>query len=111
MKNGGEMQMPMSIQAIIAPQTSNSGNADNGNGPSTPAPAANASGASSNGGRAPGMGGAPPPTPSASTGSNASTDDSSTAPNAHQPITGKTEGLVGLRNFKLPTTPPLFPLI
>jgi hypothetical protein len=102
MKNGGEMQMPMSIQAIIAPQASNSGNADNGNGQSTPAPAGNASGASSNGGRAAGMGGAPPPTPNASTGSNASTDDSSTA--AHEPITGKTEGVVGLRDLKLATT-------
>jgi hypothetical protein len=102
MKNGGEMQMPMSIQAIIAPQASNSGNADNGNGQSTPAPAANASGASSNGGRAAGMGGAPPPTPNASTGSNTSTDDSSTA--AHEPITGKTEGVVGLRDLKLATT-------
>jgi hypothetical protein len=102
MKNGGEMQMPMSIQAIIAPQASNSGNADNGNGQSTPAPAGNASGASSNGGRAAGMGGAPPPTPNASTGSNTSTDDSSTA--AHEPITGKTEGVVGLRDLKLATT-------
>jgi hypothetical protein len=103
MKSGGEMQMPMSIQAIIAPQASNSGNADNGNGQSTPAPAANASGASANGGRAPSMGGAPPPTPNASTGGNTSTDDS-TAAKAHEPITGKTEGVVGLRDLELATT-------
>jgi hypothetical protein len=104
MKNGGEMQMPMSIQAIIAPQAPSSGNANNGNGQSTPAPAANASGASSNGGRAPGMGGAPPPPPNPSTGSNTSTDDSSTEANGHEPITGKTEGVVGLRDLKLATT-------
>ena len=100
----GEIEMPMSIQAIIAPQGSNSGNANNGNGQSTPAPPASASGASSNGGRAPGMGGTPPPAPNASTGSNTSTDDSSTAANAHEPITGKTEGVVGLRDLKLATT-------
>ena len=103
MKNGGEMQMPMSIQAIIAPQASNSGNASNGNGQSTAAPSANASGAASNGGRAPGMGGTPPPAPNASTGGNTPTDDSSAA-NAHEPITGKTEGVVGLRDLKLATT-------
>ena len=103
MKNGGEMQMPMSIQAIIAPQGSNSGNANNGNDQSTAAPSANASGASSNGGRAPRMGGTPPPAPNPSTGSNTATDDS-TAANAHEPITGKTEGVVGLRDLKLATT-------
>jgi hypothetical protein len=103
MKNGGEMQMPMSIQAIIAPQASNSGNANNGNDQSTAAPSANASGASSNSGRAPGMGGTPPPAPNPSTGSNSPTDDSSAA-SAHEPITGKTEGVVGLRDLKLATT-------
>ena len=103
LKNGGEMQMPMSIQAIIAPQGSNSGNANNGNDQSTASPSANASGASSNGGRAPGMGGTPPPVPNASTGGNTRTD-SSTAANAHEPITGKTEGVVGLRDLKLATT-------
>jgi len=103
MKNGGEMEMPMSIQAIIAPQGSNSGNANNGNDQSAAAPSANASGASSNGGRAPGMGGTPPPAPNASTGSN-TPPDASTAANAHEPITGKTEGVVGLRDLKLVTT-------
>ena len=102
MKNGGEMEMPMSIQAIIAPQGSNSGNANNGNDQSTAAPSANASGASSNGGRAPGMGGTPPPAPNASTSSDTPTD--ATATNAHEPITGKTEGVVGLRDLKLATT-------
>jgi len=103
MKNGGEMQIPMSIQAIIAPQGSNSGDANNGNEQSTATPSANASGASSNGGRAPGMGGTPPPAPNASTGSNTPTD-ASTAANAHEPITGKTQGVVGLRDLKLATS-------
>jgi hypothetical protein len=49
------------------------------------------------------MGGAPPPTPNASTGSNTSADDS-TAAKAHEPITGKTEGVVGFRDLKLATT-------
>ena len=98
----GEIEMPMSIQAIIAPQGSNSGNANNGN-QSTAAPSANGSGASSNSGRAPRMGGTPPPAPNASTGGNTPTD-ASTAANAHEPITGKTEGVVGLRDLKLATT-------
>src|SRR4029077_3953594 len=103
MKNDGEMEMPMSIQAIIAPQGSNSGNANNGNDQSTAAPSANGSGASSNSARDPRMGGAPPPAHNASTGSNTPTDDS-TAASAHEPITGKTEGVVGLRDLKLATT-------
>jgi hypothetical protein len=106
MKNGGEMQMPMSIQAIIAPQNPNS-NANNNNEQSAPTPSSNSSGASANSGRAPGMGGGgtPPPAPSASTGSNTPTD-ASTGANAHEPITGKTEGVVGLRDLKLATTAP-----
>jgi len=103
MKNGGEIELPMSIQAIIAPQGSNSGNANNGNDQSTAAPGADGTRVSSNSGRAPGMGGTPPPAPNASTGSNTPTDDSSAA-SAHEPITGKTEGVVGLRDLKLATT-------
>jgi hypothetical protein len=103
MKNGGEMLMPMSIQAIIAPQGSNS-DANNNNDQPT-APVANASAASSNSGRAPGMGGTPPAAPNASTGGNIPTD-ASTGANAHEPITGKTEGVVGLRDLKLATTAP-----
>jgi len=104
MKNGGEIEMPMSIQAIIAPQGANSGNASNGNDQSTAAPSANGGGTVSNSGRAPRMGdGTPPPVPNASTGSNTPTDDSSAA-SAHEPITGKTEGVVGLRDLKLATT-------
>jgi hypothetical protein len=102
MKTGGEIEMRMSIQAIIAPQGSNSGNANNGNDQSTAAPGANGSGASSNSGRAARMGGTPPPAPNASTGSNTPTDDSSAA-TAHEPITGKTEGVVGFRDLKLAT--------
>src|SRR4029077_14845620 len=75
MKNGGEIAVPMSIQAIIAPQGSNSGNANNGNDQSTAAPSANGSGASSNSGRAPRMGGAPPPAHNAATGMYTPTDD------------------------------------
>jgi hypothetical protein len=102
MKTGGEIEMRMSIQAIIAPQGSNSGNANNGNDQSPAAPGANGSGASSNSGRAARMGGTPPPAPNASTGSNTPTDDSSAA-TAHEPITGKTEGVVGFRDLKLAT--------
>src|SRR5439155_26221753 len=79
------------------------GHANNGNGQASAVPSASGSGASSNVGRAPTMGGTPPPARNASTGSNTPTDDSSAA-SAHEPITGKTEGVVGLRFFKPATT-------
>src|SRR5258707_13364477 len=43
MKNGGQVQMPMSLQGILAPQASNSGHADQCHRQSPPAPAADAS--------------------------------------------------------------------
>jgi hypothetical protein len=102
MKDGGEMQMPMSIQAIIGPQN-NQNNADAGNGYGSQAGA----GASASAGRPANMGGAsqnPTPSPSASTGNVPSDTQGGTS--ARPPITAKTEGVVGISDLKLTTTPP-----
>jgi hypothetical protein len=95
-KNGTEMQLPMSIQAIIGPQN-NSPAGESNQAPPNSAPTATPSGSS---GRPGAMGGsAPPATPSPSTGgSNASPE---TQPSAHAPITAETQGVVGISNLKL----------
>lgn len=102
MKNGGDVPLPLSIQAIISPNALNGGN-DNSNS-SSPAPAATAP---SSGGVAPNTGGRtgtsagsmPSEAPS-STGQVPAASDPNTANNAPQ-ITGKTEGVIGISNLNL----------
>jgi len=102
----GEMQMPMSIQAIIGPQNpNNQDNASGGNGSgSAPAPGTNTN---SSNGRASGMGGSSPtPTPSPSTGAGNSQSDAKAGTNARPPITAQTEGVVGISDLKLTNSAP-----
>jgi hypothetical protein len=101
MKNGGDIPLPMSIQAIIAPPSSNNNNAGSessgqpayGGGGGTPGNGA---------GRSTGSG-MPSRAPSSSTtvpgegATQASTDP-------RQPITGNTQGVVGISNLKLSTS-------
>jgi hypothetical protein len=96
-KNGEPMEMPMSIQAIIAPQNPNSASASAGQQSAQPAssPVPDTSGSSS--GRS-GMSAPAPPIPSVPPDSAAP----STAGNqAQQPITGNTRGVVGISNLNL----------
>jgi hypothetical protein len=105
MKNGNEMQLPMSIQAVIG-QENNNANAAGGNDQPSSAPAAGAGGGMAGGsGKASGAGGGygAPANPSASTGSNAPSD-AQTSANARGPITAQTQGVVGISNLKLSTT-------
>src|SRR5258708_1765754 len=82
-KNGNEMQVPMSIQAIIGPQN-NPGAGNNEAAPTTSAPAA------SGNGRSAGMAGtAPAATPPPSTGAGNEPTDSQNA--ARGPITAQTQ--------------------
>jgi hypothetical protein len=98
---GGEVALPMSIQAIIAPPAVN-GASNNGGGESTGnSPSAGYSGGTSrgsNGGRAGNTG-----TPQSSTPS-ANSDEGAKDTGAHQPITGNTQGVVGFPDLKLSTT-------
>lgn len=91
MKNGSEMQMPMSIQAIIGPQ--NNSNASAGqSAESAPAPSGNTAGRTS------GMGASRPS--AAPENGTAPADDKSTG-NARPPITAATQGVVGMSDLKL----------
>jgi len=102
MKNGGDVPLPLSIQAIISPNAFNGGN--NHSTSSSPAPAATAP---SGGGVAPNTGGRtgtsagsmPSEAPS-STRQVPPPSDQNTANNAPQ-ITGKTEGVIGISNLNL----------
>jgi hypothetical protein len=99
MKNGGEMQMPMSIQAIIGPQNNNptAGGNDQGSAPSASAGQT----AAGNAGR-PGMGGStPPPAPSPSAAGSNVPPDAQAGTNTPGPITTQTQGVVGISNLKL----------
>jgi hypothetical protein len=100
MKNGGEMQLPMSIQAIIAPPN-NSPGAGGGNDQPAPAPAGNTGGTSAGGARTGGMGSTTPaPTPSASAGTSTPGNTQAGA-NARPPITASTQGVIGISDLKL----------
>ena len=98
MKNGTDVQLPMSVQAIIGQQNNNqaapSGN-DAGAAPSggtSPSPAGGA-------GRSGMAGSTPPPTPSA-TATETAPSDSQTASKGNPPINGQTQGVIGIPNVK-----------
>ena len=97
MTKTGEMDQPMSIQAIIAPLNNSSGG---DSGKSQGAPVTGGSTASSPmGSHNPSMGGAPPPpppSPSAATG-----PDPTGAGSARPPINGNTQGVIGMPELKL----------
>ena len=106
-KQGNEESLPMSIQAVIAPASVNPGNANAGT--------ANASsGADRDGGgmtpgsapgRSPGMGtGTPQQAPSSMPAGGGEASGQTAGANAHQPITGNTQGVVGIPNLTLSTT-------
>jgi hypothetical protein len=102
MKNGGDVSIPLSIQAVISPTAANGGNhnAENaGGGPYGSQP--------SMGGTPPSTGtrggmntGAPPTSPSAGAGVPTGSPTQGRG-DIQEPITGKTEGVVGISNLKL----------
>jgi hypothetical protein len=105
MKDGGEMQLPMSIQAVIG-EPSNPGNSSGGGGYEQPGATRSSTGGgamgggASSGGRQGGMsGGGSAPPPSATPGSVPS--DNQAGANPQEPITGNTRGVVGISNLKL----------
>ena len=102
----GEMTLPMSIQAVIAPP---SNNANNSGAPEQGAPATGGSTATSpmGGGRSGSMGSAGQ-TPPSGTAPNAVPTEGTNAPqegSARPPITGNTQGIVGISNLKLEPAP------
>jgi hypothetical protein len=101
MKNGSEMQMPMSIQAVVGPQNSES--SAGGNSEATPS---SGTGGSPNSPRAGGMGGSTPsPTPQATSQGNMPSD-TPTGTSTRPRITAQTEGVVGISDLKLTSAAP-----
>jgi hypothetical protein len=109
MKSGNEMQMPMSIQAIIGPQDngsqSNQNSTASGSGYGQEPRAG--TGTNQNTGRSGGMGGSTPtPTPSPSAGAGNAPSGTQEGTNARPPITSQTEGVVGISDLKLTMAAP-----
>ncbi len=103
-KDGSEMQMPMSIQAIIGPQNNGPQNSNAGGGsgdmgassPASPNP---------NGAGRPGMGGTSAASaPSGSAGE--MPGDAQNGGSARPPITANTQGVVGISNLTLSANAP-----
>jgi hypothetical protein len=103
-KNGEAMEIPMSIQAIIAPQNPNSANASaSQQSPSTSVPdnSGSPNGRQGMGGTTAGTTPQPP-----SVSQDSGTQAGATAGNqAQQPITGNTRGVVGMSNLNLAAAP------
>ena len=100
-KDGNDMQVPMSIQAIIGQQNNNENAAGGGGNEPAAAPSGGGTAGSSAGGRSPMTGGSSPNTaPSPSAGSAPS--DSQTASNGGRPpINAQTQGVIGISNLTL----------
>ena len=101
-KEGNDVALPMSIQAVVGPvNPSASGNGGEGGGQSSPAPASG--GTQANGsGRSGSMGsGAQTQAPTAPSGGNEGQTNTQATNRAREPITGKTQGVVGIPDLKL----------
>lgn len=97
----GEMQMPMSIQAIIAPPNQNSNNGASNDQSAASAPSSSPSSTPSSNSRMGGGSTAPANTPTANTMPTASDTGNNSNANARPQITAKTEGIIGISNMKL----------
>jgi hypothetical protein len=102
LKEGGDLSLPASIQAVIAPPSQNPNNANAGGG-GTAAPSSMPGGGSP-GGRS-GMAGAPQQQPGAypTAGSGEQPNNASNGNSANPQITANTQGVIGLSNYKLST--------
>jgi hypothetical protein len=97
----GDVNLPMSVQAIIAPPTNNA-NAGGGD-PGAPTGGAGAATSPMGGGRSGSMGSAGQTQPSSSAPNSVPTagTDTEHQGNARPPINGNTQGVVGISNLKL----------
>ena len=103
MKNGEQMQLPMSIQAVIAPPNRNPANAANAGGANEPAPGSPSAGTGSptgTGARG-GMGQYPSAPPSGAGVSGGAPSGNQPTANPQPQITGDTKGVVGIPNLTL----------
>jgi len=102
-KNGGPMQMPMSIQAIIAPTNQN--NAASGGAELPSSYPTSQAGGGAMGGRSGAMGGNAPSIPSVPQTTASAPIEGQTGAQAQPQITGNTQGVIGIPNLKLSAAP------
>jgi hypothetical protein len=103
MKDGSDVSLPMSIQAIVAPQILSAGNNSDDGSAGRPPTAAPSSGGLPQGGRSGGMGtGAASPLPAYLPGSEPPAS-ASTGNNERRSITANTQGIVGIPDLRLST--------
>lgn len=100
MKDGANMTLPLSIQAVIAASYLNPNSGANAE--ATPQASGTPSGGMTPGGRSPGMQQPQTSNPAAASGEKPAT--ASANPNAH-PITQSTQGVLGIQNLTLSTIP------
>jgi uncharacterized membrane protein YgcG len=113
MKDGNQMEMPMSIQAIIGQQNNNQnqGNSGGGNSGGQEASAPSGGGMSSPGGgnstpsHTGASGASQPSQPSAPSASSEGSAETSNSAGARPQITGQTKGVVGISNLNLASGP------
>ena len=96
---GDQMQLPMSIQAVIAPPSNNSGAAATPEAP--PSTAGGGSGSSPMAGSRAGASGASPTPSSQQNHPPDAASESSPQGEARPPITGNTQGVIGMSDVKL----------
>jgi hypothetical protein len=102
---GADVNLPMSIQAVIAPPSNDANNnggggANSGNGQAAPAGGGGAAQSPMNGGRT-SSGQTQPPSASSDNAPNGASDTAQQAGNARPQITGNTKGVVGISNLTL----------
>jgi hypothetical protein len=101
----GDVNLPMSIQAVIAPPSNDANNSGGGGGgaePSAPATGGSTASSSMGGGRS-SSAGAGQTQPSTAPSAGATASDTPQQGSARPQITGNTQGVIGISNLKLET--------
>lgn len=103
MKDGNQMDLPMSIQAVIGPQQPNDASAPGGNDQGATAAPSGMSGGTASGAHS-GAGSAPTPSNSATPSDYGASNDQN-AKSARPQINGQTTGVIGISNLSLSSSP------
>lgn len=102
LKEGGDVPLPASIQAVIVPPSQNPDNAGSSGGGGAPSQAPSGGSSQSAAGSRPGMSGGGGSSPQASGSPSGGDQSSAPAGNAAMPqITSSTQGVIGISNYKL----------
>jgi hypothetical protein len=100
LKDGNEMQMPMSIQAVVAPENNPTPSGSSSSAGTSEAPSPNAGSNTRSG-----MGGSSAPQPSAPSSTNGEASNNAQGANPRPAITAQTQGVIGVSNLTLVAAP------